>query len=158
MTALNPVEQQALIEALSDDAGPLEAHIAAGGTFDSYVTGWQQARNAAGQATEIGPELGRRILALPMGDRWEPGSNVRDYLGALLAAFWDGSADAKTGMTGNSDWQYDLYEALLRAGLIPGWVDGYGIATPEDQLRADQLILAAINALASTPFATPPGY
>lgn len=158
MMPLNEVERQALVDGLTADAGPLEEHISGGGTFDSYIAGWKAARDAAARAVEISPELGRRILGLPMGERWLPGDTVRDYLGDLLAAFWAGQdVDQKYGMTGSSDWQYDLYEPLLRAGLIPGWVDGHGLR-PEDETRAGQLIDAAIKALTVTPFATQPGY
>lgn len=71
------------------------------------------------------------------------GSTVRLYLAELLAALWMGSASAKYGMTGESDWQFDIYEPMREAGLIPQWRDGYG---PEGEVRqaADRLICAAI--------------
>jgi hypothetical protein len=111
--------------------------------------------------TDIDQETAQRVLALPV--KREGGQTIRDYLFDLLAAFWAGEADPKYGMTGESDWQYELYEPLRDAGLIPEWADGYGIGyrtTPttvevvsgaarydEDQKLADDLIAAAIKEL-----------
>jgi hypothetical protein len=99
---------------------------------------------------------GLAVLALSLGNcRWTGGDNtVRAYLVELLARLWTGDADAKYGMIGDSDWQYDLYEPLRDAGLIPAWLDGHGVGYRlnhtvrlEDQQRADALIWAAIRAL-----------
>lgn len=152
---LSASEDPALVEHLQDDPGAVERHIAGGGTLLGYIAEWQRARDAAAQTTEITPEIARRVLDLPVGDRWgNSDSTVRDYLIALLAEFWSG--EVSHGMAGNSDWQYDLYYPLNRAGLIPGWRDGWGVGyrtdgteNPEDQRRADKLITAAINALAA---------
>jgi hypothetical protein len=79
------------------------------------------------------------------------GMTVRTYLAELLAALWMGSADPKYGMTGESDWQYDIYVPMRDAGLIPAWEDGWGVGYrtdgsehPEDRRHADRLICAAI--------------
>lgn len=99
------------------------------------------------------PEISEQILALET----RQGGTVRAYLTELLAGLWLGEADPKYGMTGESDWHYDLYEPMRDAGLIPPWRDGYGVgyregAAPsghapsnsEDRQRADALICAAI--------------
>lgn len=158
MPELSAAEEQALFEHLDADAGPLEAHIAAGGRFNTYVAAWKQARDATAAATEITPALCRRVLDLPVGERWgDPGASVRDYLVALLAALVAAEADSKYGMTGSSDWLYDLYEPLQRYGLIPAWRDGYGVGYrtdgtdhPEDAALADRILTAAIHSL-TTP-------
>lgn len=80
---------------------------------------------------------------------------VREYLAELLAQFWQDAAGSKRGMTGESDWRYDLYQPMADLGLIPRWRFGYGIEYPEDggdrdparRKRADALILAAIRSL-----------
>ena len=102
----------------------------------------------------ISRETAQRVLALPVEYGYGPNTTVRGYLFDLLAAFWKGEADAKYGMTGESDWQYDLYEPLRNAGLIPGWEDGYGVGYrtrtdkhPEDRDLAGDLISAAIAEL-----------
>lgn len=99
----------------------------------------------------IDRETAQQVLALPV----ENGGTVRDYLNALLAAFWAGTADTKYGMTGESGWRYELYEPLRDADLIPGWVDGYGVGYrtetdrhTEDEALADSLISAAIAEMA----------
>jgi hypothetical protein len=99
----------------------------------------------------IDRETARQVLALPLGEYAPVAGTVRDYLLELLAKFWAGEADDKYGMTGESDWQYDLYVPLRDAGLIPGWEDGYGVGYrtkterhPEDRKLADDLISAAI--------------
>ncbi len=94
------------------------------------------------------PELADRVLALTTPQ----GTNVRTYLAKLLCMLWLNSASPKYGMTGESDWQYDLYVPMRDAGLIPPWEDGWGVGYradgsnhSEDQRDADRLICAAIE-------------
>jgi hypothetical protein len=101
-------------------------------------------------------ETAQQVLALPV--EYGEGATVRDYLAELFAAFWEGRASDKYGMTGESDWRYQLYEPLRDAGLIPGWVDGYGVGYRtetdrhiEDEKLADSLIAAAIAEMARRP-------
>ena len=109
-------------------------------------------RNLAGwlpvtaQVPDPTPEIVAKVLALTT----EQGT-VRDYLAELLASLWLGEADPKYGMTGESDWHYDLYGPMRDAGLIPQWRDGYGIGyrpdgshVKEDRQRADVLIVSAM--------------
>lgn len=155
MTELSATEVQALFEHLDTKPGALDEHIRVGGTFNSYAAAWKQARDTAAGLTEITPALCRRVLDLPVHERWgEPGDSIRDYLVALLAAVVTGDAGNKYGITGNDDWRYDLYEPLQRDGLIPGWIDGYGVGYrtdgtnhPEDQALADRILDAAIRSL-----------
>lgn len=159
MSELSMPEESALVEHLlrePDAASKLEQYIHAGGTLAGYVEEWKQKRDEAAQAVEITPETARRVLGLPVGERWTDGATVRDYLVELLEQFWRGRADAKYGMDGSSDWQYDLYYPLSAAGLIPGWKDGYGVGYradgsnhSEDRKRANDLIAAAIRELNS---------
>jgi len=147
-------ERDALMEHLQTEPGAAEEHIRAGGSLASFVMGWKAARDAAAEAKEISAELADQVLALPV-PRWDERETVRDYLLALLNALWTGQADPKYGMTGDSDWRYDLYEPMSAAGVIRGWKDGYGIGYhedgtqhPEDRKRADQIVSAAIRRLA----------
>lgn len=80
---------------------------------------------------------------------------VREYLTELLAQLWLDGADSKYGMTGESDWRYDIYKPMADLGLIERWRDGYGIEYPQDggprdperRIQADALIVAAIRTL-----------
>lgn len=101
------------------------------------------------QVPEPTPEIISQLLALPTEGR---GATIRSYLADLLCALWKGDADPKYGMTGESDWQYDLYRPMQAAGLIPEWQDGWGVGyridgsrVKDDQRRADVLICAAIQ-------------
>jgi hypothetical protein len=152
---MNGGEEEALLEHLREEANQeaLGEHIRAGGSFASYATAWRIARDEAAAEKAPIPELIEQILVLPV-PRWDERCTVRDYLLALLTAVWAGQADGKYGMTGSSDWRYDLYDPMLRAGLIRGWKDGYGVGYREDgtlhhedQVRANNLIAAAIRAL-----------
>lgn len=140
----------------ADGAEQLEAHIRAGGTTDTYLAAWRTQRDEAAAAVTVSPQTARQVLDLPV-PRWEPDATVRDYLTALLARLWDGEADPTYGMAGNSDWRYDIYEALLTAGLIRSWKDGWGVGYRDDDQhhredvhRADRLVFAAIEALHGT--------
>ena len=99
----------------------------------------------------LGASPGRRLLDLSLVPSNEHGCDtVRDYLLALLAAFINGQATAKYGMTGDSSWPYHLYIPMVKAGLLPGrteWVDdGYGLSNEEEAIL-DGLIADAIKEL-----------
>lgn len=80
-----------------------------------------------------------RILAFPV-----PGHDmsVRDYLVHLLIDTFKGEATEKYGWTGQSDWRFDLYSALVLGGAIPPYDEGYG-----PDASADRMIYAAISRL-----------
>lgn len=141
------VEDEAFADHLRFEGGAeaLEEYIRAGGRLAGYAQEWKDRRDSAARAKEPSPELVAEVLALPVVD-WRKGATVRDYLVALLAGLWAGDAGQKYGMTGESDWRYDIYRALSKAGVIPGWRDGYGL-DETDSRRADQLVCAAIATL-----------
>jgi hypothetical protein len=102
--------------------------------------------------TPITDALGRRVLDLPIDA--VSGWTIRHYLVGLLAAFWNGDATFKHGMTGSSDWQDDLHRPLAEHNLIPRYAAGLGVGErwadryhPEDQARADAIIACAIRQL-----------
>jgi hypothetical protein len=94
------------------------------------------------------------LLYLSLPDRPEGCLTVREYLVKLLGAFWNGEASFKYGMSGNSDWKYELYKPMINAGMLPGrdaygvdgYVDGYGLSAVEAHVL-ESLILAAIRDL-----------
>jgi hypothetical protein len=155
MTELSIAEETALVEHLTLAPDALETHIRAGGTFAEYVQRWKRDRDEAARRKKPDPATLAAVLAAP-ADKYDDCPTVRHYLVELLAKFWAGEANQKYGMGGDSDWQYDVYEPLCRAGLIPGWRQGYGIGYRADgtvdrgdQKRADKLIVAAIRTLAA---------
>ncbi len=79
---------------------------------------------------------GEEILALPM----DPNTNdagaisVREYLVALARVVWiEGEGMSGKRPFGNSDWAYDLYEAVGEEGR-----------------KGDEMVLKALDALAGT--------
>lgn len=156
MLEMTSEEHRAFFEAVADDPGRLEEHVQAGGSVSSFLEAWRVERDAAAAARQIDPRVIQAFLAAPVYAGATGGriSTVRGYLVELLAKFWTGEATGKYGMTGESDWKYDLYAVLYQQGLIPGWRDGYGVGYrtdgsehPEDRERADELVVAAIRTL-----------
>lgn len=140
-----------------EGSAALAEHIRQGGTVAAYASQWIVARVAAAEADDRSErEAAALALTLPI-QGW---GTVRNYLVELLAALWGSptayrEANSHYGMTGESDWRYDIYRPLAAAGLIPAWKDGYGIGYrlddtrhPEDRDRADAIILATIRLLA----------
>lgn len=84
-----------------------------------------------------------QLLALSIED-----GELRGYLTELLATLWTQGSDfsAKRPL-GNSDWQWLVYAAMVRAGYVQGEIDGDGYLTDADTTEADVLIGAAIASL-----------
>lgn len=89
---------------------------------------------------------GALVLDVPMyeGNNDTRATTVRGYLIELL----DVAMDLKSPF-GNSDWQYDLYEAIARAGLVPARFDDDGDIDwlKFDKDQAHRLVLDAVAAL-----------
>lgn len=93
------------------------------------------------------------ILELPLEENDSGADTVRGYLVALLDDLWIG----KEGFSpkrpfGNSSWEWDIYAALVRAGLAENPFDEDGYVDPErvqqfDRAECDRLIGQAIKAL-----------
>lgn len=91
----------------------------------------------------------QQILDLPLPDNDANAATVREYLLRLLGAVWE-EREGFSGKRpfGNSSWEYDLYGALGRAGLVVMTYDedGYIEDFPRgDQRKADRLIAEAIQ-------------
>lgn len=87
------------------------------------------------------------VLDLPM----RPGndadaSTVREYLTRLLATLWrEGEGFSSKRPFGNGGWEYPVYEALVRAGLVAGSLDEDGyVENVEDADYANDLVSRAI--------------
>jgi len=93
-------------------------------------------------------ELAQRVLSAPMSGNDATAQTVHEYLIMLLATLWreqDGF-NAKRPF-GNSDWAFDVYRALMEAGLITGSLDEWGGVEQVDAVGADRLINLAIQEL-----------
>jgi hypothetical protein len=92
-------------------------------------------------------------LKLPLGEQGEHDSGcttVREYLRELLRKVWtEGGGFSGGHPFGNSGWEYDLYEPLVRAGLIAGKTDEDGYVISCDRAAGDALIAQAIEVMCS---------
>jgi hypothetical protein len=90
----------------------------------------------------------QEILNLPLQRNDALAATVREYLTALLKQVWE-EAEAFSGKRpfGNSGWQDELYQPLVKAELVAGSLDTDGWLEDVDTQTADRLILSAIDAL-----------
>lgn len=103
------------------------------------------------EVARTGEPDGALILALPMRQNDAGAATVREYLLRLPTTVWDerGGFNGKRPW-GNSGWEYDLHEALIRGGLIAAEVDSDGFVEDwgaVDKREAHRMIQAAIDAL-----------
>jgi len=100
------------------------------------------------------PELGdkimkpQEILDLPISSSEVDVFIIRDYFKALLSTLWrEGEGFSGKRPFGNSGWEYDVYVALIKGGVIEGVLDEDGFVEECDTVTADQIIQDAISAL-----------
>lgn len=72
---------------------------------------------------------------------------IREYFKELLLTLW-AEEEGFSGKRpfGNSGWQHDVYQALIRAGFIPGQLDEYGCVEQYDRKSAERFVLEQIIA------------
>ena len=88
------------------------------------------------------------ILDIPMQENDANAKTIREYLKALLEKLWSkGEGFCGKRPFGNSDWEYDLYIALVAAGAVEGTLDEDGCFEDCDTKKADSLIFQAIQEL-----------
>ena len=73
---------------------------------------------------------------------------LREYFKKLLTQLWidEESFNGKRPF-GNSGWQYDVYTALIKHGLIKGKLASYGYIDEIDEVEAQQFIIKLIKEL-----------
>lgn len=73
---------------------------------------------------------------------------IKEYLKELLRTLWQ-QAETFSGKRpfGNSYWQHEVFEALVKHGYIAGKLDENGYIEEYDEDSADKLILELIDAL-----------
>ena len=92
----------------------------------------------------------QHVLALPMPPNATSASaaTIGEYLTRLLADLWTQGSDFNAKRPyGSSDWQWVVYEQLVKAGYVEGRLDGDGYIEHADIPAADRLISVAIQAL-----------
>jgi len=86
------------------------------------------------------------ILDIEMSDNDAGASTIREYLKALLTTLWnEGEGFSGKRPFGNSGWEYDLYKALIKAGVCQGELDEYDCIEYVDTDNANELIFKAIE-------------
>lgn len=95
------------------------------------------------------------ILKCPMQKNDAKARTVGEYLAQLLATLWyEGEGFSGKRPFGNSAWEYEIYEALARAGFLgnslvfdeDGYVDSF---SQEGEDRANELIQRTIRMMGS---------
>jgi hypothetical protein len=102
--------------------------------------------------TAIDPATARRVLDLPMQDNDADAATIRDYLVSLLAELWH-ERECFSGKRpfGSSGWAYELYQPLVRFGLVEGAFDEELCLEDVDRQACGALIHAAIRELGAAP-------
>lgn len=73
---------------------------------------------------------------------------IRDYLKGLLVTLWSEGEDFSGKRPfGNSDWQWEIYEAFVMSGHLEGEIDEDGYIDPGsiDEREAHQFVLDFIR-------------
>lgn len=86
------------------------------------------------------------VLNLPMDMNDAGATTIRAYLQALLITLWQ-KEDGFSGKRpfGNSGWKYDVYQALIKGGVVPGKLDADGYIESCDDKLADETVCQAIE-------------
>jgi hypothetical protein len=92
-----------------------------------------------------------RLLNLPLPGDDAGAATGREWLAALLRAAWLDRHLIKRPFGFSGDWADGLYRPMTVAGLIEGSYDEDGYAHEVDLDAADELILAAIDAMGQAP-------
>jgi hypothetical protein len=90
-------------------------------------------------------------LHVPMRENDAGAETIGEYLIKLLATVWRQGEDAVHRPFGNSGWQWEVYEALVRGKLADGTItldeDGNVEVIDTDPRACDELIAEAIAEL-----------
>lgn len=90
----------------------------------------------------------QQVLDLPMGENDAKASTICGYFVALLVeVLRDGEWFSGKQPFGNSGWEGELYVALVRAGVVDGRIDEDGYLDWCDSGAADEVLIAAAQAL-----------
>lgn len=86
------------------------------------------------------------LFECPMAGNSAGAATVGEYMKTLLATVWrEGECFSGKRPFGDSSWQFEVYEALVKAGIIEGTLDDEGYLDDCDTEEADCLIQEAIG-------------
>lgn len=86
-----------------------------------------------------------------MGENDANAETIGDYFRALLGILWfDRKGFSGKRPFGNSEWNYELYTALVKAGFIEGRFDDEGYLNSCDFQRGYELISEALKNFGKT--------
>lgn len=85
-------------------------------------------------------------INIPMQENDAGAKTVGEYLSKLLLTLWD-EEDGFSGKRpfGNSGWKYEIYTALVSAGVVSGELDEDGYLKEFDESEADGIIREMIS-------------
>ena len=90
----------------------------------------------------------KEILDLEMPKNDAGATTIRSYLKALLLEVWTEREEFSGKQPfGNSNWEYEIYKALIKAGVVEGKLDEEGYVEELSYETADNIIVDAILAL-----------
>jgi len=73
---------------------------------------------------------------------------IKDYLKELLITLWkEGECFSGKRPFGNSSWQYEMYHALVKHGVLVGKLDEDGYLEEYDIVAAKKLMVELITSL-----------
>lgn len=88
------------------------------------------------------------ILDIKMQKNDANAETIKDYLKALLTELWkEGEGFSGKRPFGNSGWEFEIYTALIVAGVVKGKLDDDGYLDSVDEKSANKLIFEAIDSL-----------
>lgn len=88
----------------------------------------------------------KKILDIPMGENDANASTIGEYLIKLLLTLWkEGEGFDGKRPFGNSGWEYELYQPLIKAGVVKGELDEDGYIASLDKSEAYSLIRRTIE-------------
>jgi len=87
-------------------------------------------------------------MNIPMSENDADAKTIGEYFKKLLITLWrDGEGFSGKRPFGNSGWEYDVYAALIAAGIPIGSLDEDGYVDNVDCAKADDCVIEAIESI-----------
>ncbi|HSE45047.1 MAG TPA: hypothetical protein VLA89_06930 [Gemmatimonadales bacterium] len=94
---------------------------------------------------ELTPQI---VLNLRIEEPDSGATTVREYFQLLLKTLWkEGEGFSGKRPFGNSGWEWDFAQALIKAGVPIGCLDGDGYIEHMNKDEFDKLVIGCIEAL-----------
>lgn len=86
------------------------------------------------------------VLKMPMQENDAGVDTIGEYFHSLLETLWkEGEGFSGKRPFGNSGWQYEIYHALVKNGVVSGEVDEYDDLVDFDENKCDQIVFKLID-------------